>query len=244
MLIPKKSLGQNFLIDKNICRKILNQTQIKDKVILEIGPGTGSLTDEIIKLQPKKIKLIEKDINLFKKLKDKYKGLKKIEIFNLDILKVNLERMSSDIIISNIPYNISTKIIYKLLKFKNNYEEIILMVQKEVAEKMNYNINTKNNKLNFFIEATSKFCIKFHVPKHVFFPKPKIESTVISIKPIKTNLDKVNLEIFSTKIFSLKRKKLSNIIKITDPDLNTKKLLNERAEDLSTKNLLLLFEKF
>ena len=223
MLIPKKSLGQNFLIDKNICRKILNQTQIKDKVILEIGPGTGSLTDEIIKLQPKKIKLIEKDINLFKKLKDKYKGLKKIEIFNLDILKVNLERMSSDIIISNIPYNISTKIIYKLLKFKNNYEEIILMVQKEVAEKMNYNINTKNNKLNFFIEATSKFCIKFHVPKHVFFPKPKIESTVISIKPIKTNLDKVNLEIFSTKIFSLKRKKLSNIIKITDPDLNTKK---------------------
>ena len=244
MLIPKKSLGQNFLIDKNICRKILSQTEIKNKKILEIGPGTGLLTDEIIKLKPTEIQLIEKDENLFKLLKNKYKNIKNINILNLDILKVDLKKIDSKIIISNLPYNISTKIIYKLLKLDNLYEEIILMVQKEVADKMNYNKNIKNNKFNFFIQATCKFNIKFNVPKNVFFPKPKIESTVISIKPKLINLDKDKLEIFSKIIFTHKRKKISNIIKINNLNARSNKLLKERAEDLSTKDLLFLFNKF
>ena len=108
---PKKSLSQNFLIDKNISNKIVDQTIVKDKYILEIGPGNGFLTDNILQRNPKKIYLIEKDYNLKNALFKKYKNNKKVEIIGDDILLTNLDRFKNLIIISNLPYNISSKII-------------------------------------------------------------------------------------------------------------------------------------
>ena len=101
MLIPKKSLGQNFLLDKNLCKKIISSLNIRNKIIIEIGPGTGQLTDEIIKFKPKKLILIEKDYKLFKILKNKYSKLNFIEIFNIDAIKINLKLNENFSMISN-----------------------------------------------------------------------------------------------------------------------------------------------
>ena len=133
MVKPKKSLSQNFLKDKNISNKIVNLINLEGKDILEIGPGYGFLTDNILERNPKKVYLIEKDFALKKKLNQKYKYNKKIEIIAEDILNTNLERFKNLIIISNLPYNISSKVILYLFNFKKNINEMIFMIQKEMS---------------------------------------------------------------------------------------------------------------
>ena len=141
MNYPKKSLGQNYLIDKNIIKKIINFREIFDKHILEIGPGKGALTEEILKKKPKSLTLIEKDYLLSRELKAKYQNQKKIRIYNKDILKFNFEEKvkNNSIIFGNLPYNISSQILAKIIKFKKyppRYVALILMFQKEMAERI------------------------------------------------------------------------------------------------------------
>jgi len=248
MLKPKKSLGQNFLIDKNICRKIANLTQIKDNNIIEIGPGTGLLTDEIIKHKPKNLLLIEKDYSLILNLKEKYSEHKNIEIVNDDILKFLFTKKKEKIkIISNLPYNISTQIIFNLLSQKNTFSEMILMIQKEVAEKMCVNNKKKMNRLNLLIEVFSKYNIEFNVSNNCFYPKPKIMSSVVRIIPKESiNIDINKFEIFTRKIFKHKRKKISHVNKLIN--FNKKNKFNEfkdqRFEDLKIDELLYFFKEF
>ena len=218
MLKPKKSLGQNFLIDKNIAKKIVNLTKIYDQHIVEIGPGTGFLTDQIIKKEPKKLYLVEKDKNLYLNLKKKYCDYKNIEIINDDALNFNLQYIKEKkIIISNLPYNISIKLIINWLKLETKIKKMVLMIQKEVADKMNYVKKLKKNRLNLFIEVASKYNIEFDVSNNVFFPKPKINSSVITIIPknsLKIDLNK--FESFTREIFQYKRKKLSTVLKLKE----------------------------
>ena len=117
---PKKSLGQNFLIEKNIIKKILGLINLNGKNIVEIGPGKGALTDEILKFKPKSLMLIEKDFELSKYLYSKYFLVKKVKIINADILKFNFDEIKKDkiSIIGNLPYNISSQILIKLLQYK------------------------------------------------------------------------------------------------------------------------------
>ena len=135
---PKKSLGQNFLIDKNIIKKIIKQTKIKDEIIIEIGPGYGNLTDEILLNYPKQLIIIEKDKNLYNHLLNKYKKNKIVKIFNQDALSFNFTSFENIKLISNLPYNISTKLIIKLIFLNKNIKTMIFMIQKELAEKFNY----------------------------------------------------------------------------------------------------------
>jgi len=245
LLNPKKSLGQNFLIDKNICRKIINLTDVYKKEVIEIGPGTGQITDEIIKKNPKKLLLIEKDDKLFILLKKKYRKYEYVKIDNNDALNYDYSSFNNAIIFSNLPYNMSVKLIIHLLKMKKKFSELILMVQKEVAEKMNYRNRKKNNRLSFFIEVVSNYSIKFEISNNVFFPKPKIKSCVIKIKP--KNYQKINilrLELFSKEIFKYKRKKISNILNFKNLNKKYEYLINKRAEDLNTADLLILFNEF
>ena len=137
MNFAKKSLGQNFLIDKNIIRKIINLVKLEKKNIIEIGAGHGALTDEILKKKPNLLNIIEKDITLYKKLKIKYSEVKNVKIYNDDILDFNLESLvkKNSIIIGNLPYNISSQILVKILRFKKwppNFENLIFMFQKEI----------------------------------------------------------------------------------------------------------------
>ncbi len=210
---PKKSLGQNFLLDKNVIEKIINSAKIKSSdIILEIGPGTGNLTKFIIAQKPKKIYLIEKDEILANALEKQY--LNKVKIIKKDILVIPYEFYSEKkfLILGNLPYNISTKILSELCLNKNlDVSKMILMFQKEVAERILADVNSKNYS-RITILSKWKFDIKkiVDVKPNSFFPKPKVHSTVLEFVPKKKfheikdpkNLEKV------TKVFFNQRRKM------------------------------------
>ena len=234
----KKSLGQHFLIDKNITKKILKQTEIFHKKIIEIGPGNGFLTDEIIKLNPKQLILIEKDNNLSEILKCKYIKKNNITIFNNDALNFDYSKFKNYKLISNLPYNISSKLIFKFIKNNNIFNEMLLMIQKELATKYDYNKRSKNNKYKFILETFTEYKICFNVSRNVFFPKPKVQSSVIKIKLKKNDYNFEKIELFSNNIFKYRRKKISNTIKFKGKENH---LMHKRAEDLNFIELMELF---
>ena len=254
-MYPKKSLGQNFLIDKNISKKILKLVNnFENKNIIEIGPGTGALTDHIINKKPKKLILIEKDKMLFNKLLTKYKNFKSIEIYNEDALKYDLTKIKKPkSIIANLPYNISIKLLISWLKKISDFNEIVVMIQKEVAQKMNYNINNKLNRLNVLTSISCNYKIEFHVSKNVFFPKPKVDSSVIKLSQ-KNNIkfDFAKLENFTRLFFRKKRKKIKNvlpteiiyILKQKNISYDFDEILNSRTEDLKLEIITNLFKEF
>ena len=241
MLIPKKSLGQNFLLDKNLCKKIISSLNIKNKIIIEIGPGTGQLTDEIIKFKPKKLILIEKDYKLFKILKTKYSKLNFIEISNIDAIKINLNLNENFSIISNLPYNIASKLIFDILFKYNNIKEMIFLIQKEVSKKFNYQINKKLNKYNLFLKTITKYEILFNISNKVFYPNPKVESTLIKIISKKTKINKIKLWNFSNKLFINKRKKLNKTFRKLKNNIKFKDILEKRPEQLNKDEYIKLF---
>ena len=219
----KKSLGQNFLIDLNIVKKIVNLVNVKSKNIIEIGPGKGALTDEIIKKNPKSLLLIEKDDNLFKELSKRFSNKKEIKIFNADILKFNMEKKmkKNSIIFGNLPYNISSQILVKILRFDKwppNFTDIIFMFQKELAEKIIADYPSSNyGRLSILSSYRLNVIKKFLVSPNCFFPKPKINSMIIHLQPKKEKILKVkkitNLEKITNILFSNKRKMINKNIK-------------------------------
>ena len=239
MIKAKKSLSQNFLIDKNISKKIVKQVNIYKKIVLEIGPGYGFMTDHILESNPKKLILVEKDNNLIKYLKDKFKDNKKIEIIEMDIINFNLSNFKNLIIISNLPYNISTKIILYLFHFNKNISEMVLMLQKEVAEKFDYR-QPIMNKYKFLTKILSNYNICFNVSPNVFFPKPKVESSIVKFKLMNKNMNINKAKIFSNLIFKNVRKKISNNINIK----HSSNLLDKRVNQLSIKELLNIYYLF
>jgi len=241
MIIPKKSLGQNFLIDKNIIKKITNQIKIENENIIEIGPGFGNLTDYILLRKPKNLILIEKDIVLFQYLKNKYKDQKIIQIINTDVLKYNFSKFKNIKIISNLPYNISSKIIMKLIFYNKNISNILFMIQKELAEKFDYR-KKRMNKYKFIIEMCSNYKILFNVSNKVFYPKPKVSSSVVEFKLKNIQIDEKKLLNFINKIFSNKRKNMRS--KINYREFINEKILNKRVEELSFNELLKIYNFF
>ncbi|MDC0961551.1 16S rRNA (adenine(1518)-N(6)/adenine(1519)-N(6))-dimethyltransferase RsmA [Candidatus Pelagibacter sp.] len=215
MIRAKKSLGQNFLIDQNIIDKIINTVSIAGKEILEVGPGTGNLTREILKNNPSKIYLIEKDTFLAETLKEIID--ERVEIFNEDILKFDEKSLSKNkiIVFGNLPYNISTEILSTwITNLKNDYwfSDLILMFQKEVADRIIAQFNTStygrlsilaNWRLNI-----NKIC---DISPQSFYPRPKIQSTLIHFTPKKNFAeikDPLNLEKVTRIFFSHRRKML------------------------------------
>ena len=221
----KKSLGQNFLKDKNIIKKIINLVNIKDKHIIEIGPGTGALTDEILKKKPKTLVLIEKDEILSGKLNQKYKGLLPVKIINADILKFKIENniKENTIIFGNLPYNISSQILVKMIKSKKwppKFNNLIFMFQKELGEKILGKFSTSNyGRISILSNYRLRVLEKFLISPNCFFPKPKIMSMIIHFQPKTNNLFKIsnltNLEKVTNVLFSNKRKMINkNIFKL------------------------------
>tara|TARA_B100000035_G_C21005230_1_gene556951 strand:+ start:109 stop:894 length:786 start_codon:yes stop_codon:yes gene_type:complete len=219
----KKSLGQNFLIDNNIVKKIVNLVNIKDKNIVEIGPGGGALTDEILKNNPKSITLIEKDNFLVQNLKKKYSNIQSIDVLNNDILKFDMEKLklNNAIIFGNLPYNISSQILIRILNFKKwppNFSDLIFMFQKELGEKIIGNYPSSNyGRLSIITNFRLNIVKKFLVSPNCFFPKPKINSMVIQFKPQLNKFYKIkkikNLEKITNIFFSNKRKMINKSIK-------------------------------
>tara|TARA_B100001741_G_scaffold309072_1_gene306173 strand:+ start:164 stop:949 length:786 start_codon:yes stop_codon:yes gene_type:complete len=214
LIKAKKSLGQNFLVDKNILDKISNIIDIKDKLILEIGPGTGNLTSYILDKKPKQIFVVEKDNELAIQLKNKFNN--QLIIINDDILKIDETALFNEkvIVFGNLPYNISTEILSKwIINLKNNFwfDCLILMFQKEVADRIIAEFNSSNyGRLS--IMSNWKLNIKkiFDIKPEAFSPKPKVYSSLLYFYPKKNfikinnpkNLEKV------TRIFFNQRRKM------------------------------------
>tara|TARA_B100001057_G_scaffold481343_1_gene555266 strand:+ start:245 stop:1033 length:789 start_codon:yes stop_codon:yes gene_type:complete len=215
LIVPKKSLGQNFLIDRNIINKIIDIIEINKKNILEIGPGTGNLTSQILKRSPKKLIVIEKDENLVKILEESFDS--KISIINDDILDIDENKLDEEklIVFGNLPYNISTEILCKwILNINDNnfwFTNLILMFQKEVADRIVSKFNSTNyGRLS--VLSNWKLNIKkvFDVKPICFSPRPKVESTVLLFEPKQKFLklkNPKNLE-HITRTFFIHRRKM------------------------------------
>ena len=212
----KKSLGQNFLIDKKIIDKIVNIEDIENRVIIEVGPGTGNLTEKIIQKKIKKIYVIEKDNNLSIELKKKFKN--GINIINDDVLNIDEKKIDKEkiIVFGNLPYNISTEILVNwIINLDKTYfwfDTLILMFQKEVADRIIAKYNTSEyGRLS--IISNWKLDIKkiCDIGPESFVPKPKIDSSLLIFKPKKKFFilkDPKNLEKITRIFFNHRRKML------------------------------------
>ena len=211
----KKSLGQNFLIDRNILEQIVDTVDVSNKEVLEIGPGSGNLTTYILKKNPKKIHVIEKDDDLAILLKEKFND--EINIINEDVLRVPENNISNEklTVFGNLPYNISTEILSKwIVNLKKNFwfESLVLMFQKEVADRIIAQCNTsKYGRLS--ILSNWKLNIKkiIDIKPESFSPRPKIDSSLLLFTP-RLNFfeieDPKNLEMITRIFFSQRRKML------------------------------------
>jgi len=253
----KKSLGQNFLIDKNIIEKISSILDIKNKSILEVGPGTGNLTSSLLKKKPKKFYVIEKDNSLIPILHKEFKN--HITIINEDILNLNENLICKDklIVFGNLPYNISTEILSKwILNLDDNkiwFNFLILMFQKEVADRIISNYDCSNYG-RLTILANWRLDIKkiFDVKANSFFPKPKIDSSVLMFSP-KKNVYKIkdpkNLEKITRIFFSHRRKMIkkpfNQLFSGNSSILDKLQInLNLRPQNLSFDNYYRLTEEY
>jgi 16S rRNA (adenine1518-N6/adenine1519-N6)-dimethyltransferase len=212
---PKKSLGQNFLIDRNVLELIVDTVDIANKEVLEIGPGSGNLTSFLLKKNPSKVYVIEKDDELALLLQDKFSD--EIKIINDDVLKISEDKISNEklTVFGNLPYNISTEILSKWITNLNKkiwFESLVLMFQKEVAERIIAESNTsKYGRLS--ILSNWKLNIKkiMDIKAQSFSPRPKVDSTLLLFTP-RNNIfeleDAKNLEMITRVFFSQRRKML------------------------------------
>ena len=213
MIQAKKSLGQNFLIDHNILEIIVSTIELKDKNIIEIGPGTGNLTNYILKKKPKKVLVIEKDLKLAENLKNI--NHKNLQVINDDVLNIKENNLFEEkaIVFGNLPYNISTEILSRwILNLEDSFwfEALILMFQKEVANRIIAESDSANyGRLSILSNWKLKIKKICDIKPNSFNPKPKIDSSLLFFSP-KKNFDKIknakNLEKITRIFFSNRRK--------------------------------------
>jgi len=242
---PKKSLGQNFLVDDNVLDIITNLGNINtNSTILEIGPGTGNLTEKIILKKPKRIVLVEKDESLSKNLEKRFNG--KVEVVNKDFLDLSIGNIKCKnlLIFGNLPYNVASEILVKIIKNNKGfyYKKLVFMFQKEVAERIIAKQNTKNYSR---ISIISQWKLNIRKIKDIspncFYPKPKVQSSLLEFSPKKkyTKLKEIqNLEYITKVFFGFRRKMIKKPLRILFKDINkiSEKFrinLNDRPQKLS-----------
>ena len=246
----KKSLGQNFLIDKNFVDKIVDAAEIENQNVLEIGPGIGTITYEMAKLA-KKVVAIEIDQTLIPILEENLGEFENAKVINEDILKVDLKKLveeefngESFKVVSNLPYYITTPIIEMLITTGISCDDMTIMVQKEVAERMVASESDKEySSLSVFIKFYTDAKVVINLPKSVFMPQPKIDSTILNLK-LRLYDDKVNQDMLFKLVragFNKRRKtilnSLSDVVAKDDLKLAFEKL--NLAENLRAENLSL-----
>jgi len=248
---PSKRLGQNFLIDKSVVKKVIKAAGLHSKdIVLEVGPGIGALTKEIAK-KAGKIITVEKDPRMVEILMDNLKGFKNIEIINKDILKYNFQFSKKYKIVANLPFYITAPVIRKFLESKYPPEEMVLIVQKEVAQR----ICSKPPKMNILavsVQFYAKPKIISYISRKSFWPSPKVDSAIIKIVPQKKYKD-IDIDLFFKVVkagFAHPRKQLANNLtnglKLNKQEVNDLLLKNnikpsQRAETLAVQDWINLF---
>ena len=237
MIKPIKELGQNFLRNQSAVEKIVNLLMIQDgEEILEIGPGEGVLTKELLSKR-EKVKLTTIDID-----PRSIEELNKIEDSRLEVRLGNFleQKISTDKILGAIPYNITSPILHKIVEYEKLPKRVVLVIQKEVAEKVT---DKKGSYLKDYISFFFDIEYQFTIPKEDFYPIPKVDSAVISLTPVEhiPNFDKKKLSNFLHKVFRSPRKKINKVFsKDYLNNLNIDE--NKRPEDLNLEELKILFD--
>ena len=219
-IYAKKSLGQNFIHNKKfletLSKKILSNSNTN---IIEIGPGTGALTEYLKKKEFCNLILIEKDYQLSEILKNKYKSERNIKIYNKDALTFNLSNISKNketIIVGNLPFNISSQLLINWISYNNwppFYNKMYLMFQKELGDRITSKINSKNyGKLSVLTQSRCDVKELIVAPADIFYPKPKVDGIVIEFTPIDTfkDIDLDKLKLILNTAFQSRRKKIKN----------------------------------
>ncbi len=240
---PKKSLGQHFLSDQNIARKIVDSLGVDSTNVLEIGPGMGVLTQYLLKRKELNLTVIEIDRDSVTYLQNNFPDLQ--NIWAEDFLKVDISsRFNGNFsIIGNFPYNISSQIFFRVLEMRDQIPEIVGMVQKEVAERIASNHGNKSyGILSVLLQAFYNIEYLFTVPENVFIPPPKVKSAVIRLKrngifklPCS---EKLFFEVVKTS-FNLRRKMLRNSLKTICAKL-PEHYAQKRPEQLSVSDFIKL----
>lgn len=261
-LFAKKKFGQNFLIDSNIVNKIVNSANIDEKTgVIEIGPGIGGMT-EILSKKAGKVLCFEIDSDMVEVLNSELIA-ENIKIVNEDFLKTDLdsyfsyfEGLEKVVVVSNLPYYITTPIIFKLLGFSNRISKMYFMVQKEVCERLCAKVKTKEySSLTVLIKLNGEAKQEFVVSRKCFYPSPNVDSAIVSINITKDDSslkNDPNFIKFIQNIFEMKRKTLVNNL-LNKYKIN-KELICEvlmqlgikesvRAEELSDIDIKLLYNK-
>lgn len=243
---PKKSLGQNYLTDENICRNIVNAFEIEPgEHIVEIGPGKGALTRYILE-KTSNLTVIELDRNNCALLKEWFPGL---DIINHDFLKMELKELLANSVerlrvIGNIPYNITSPIIFKLMDNRTIVKDAQLMIQEEVARRITAEPNNKEYGIpSILLNVFGSSKLLFKVSRNCFYPKPKVDSRIIYFDFSVSQEEKVNDIVFFRKLvkaaFGTRRKTLRNSLKNIDVDLSKTDIdLGRRAESLTINEFI------
>ena len=247
---PRKTLGQNFLIDTNISRKItkLVQGQLADPII-EIGPGTGSLTNELLK-DNYRIKAVEVDKQLTHLLRERFGDVPNIEIINEDAMSFDYSQLTGPwwIMVGNLPYNIGTRLLIKLITEVPQIHRYVIMLQDEVAERIVAKPNTKHyGSISVLFSLFTDSKLQFNVSKNCFEPKPKILSTVLTIQRETLLDEEIRFKAFEiSKIaFQQKRKKIKTALRDFIDEEKAEKLLldlNSRPQELTPNDYLSIAE--
>jgi 16S rRNA (adenine1518-N6/adenine1519-N6)-dimethyltransferase len=217
----KKSLGQHFLFDQNICAAIVSSCiPIAGEVVVEVGPGHGSLTKAILQKEPKQLFLIEKDHLLAEKLKEQYSHSKQVTVIEGDAMKVNMRTLTDEqfIIISNLPYNVGTQLLCDWLCYSRDaIKHMTLMLQKEVIDRICALTRTKDyGRLSILCQLLADCQKSFDVGPQYFTPPPKVTSSIVQISPIQREFAKEEFKIFQNVLrsaFSSRRKMLKSALK-------------------------------
>lgn len=247
-ITPQRKLGQNFIFDASLCDKIVRTVpSIKGKTVLEIGPGPGGLTRSILALEPSKLIVIEKDPRCLDLLLDIQKLHPNLEIIEADALKIKLPDVTGKgklHIISNLPYNIGTELVFRWLEYPEFIESMTLMLQKEVVDRICAKPSTKDyGKLTVMCQIATHTCKEFDVSPAAFYPPPKVHSAIVTLIPKEPYLDKDLIKKvgeIAHNAFTARRKMLKTSLKIVPSkvfaDLSLERTL--RAEDLTPENYL------
>lgn len=257
-----KDLGQNFLIDDNVVQKIIESANInRNDFVIEIGPGLGVLTNRLLS-KSDNVTVIELDKRMVNIITDRFRGKENLEIINEDILKVDLKtlidakkaknKIDKVKVVANLPYYISTPIIMKLLENKLGINEIVVMVQKEVAERLTSKTGARlAGAITYAIEYYSEAEEIIKVTKESFVPSPKVESEVIKLKireKPKVNVkDEILLFNIIQKSFSQRRKTLINALvnyNFVKDKSTAEKMLQELEIDVNIRGEKLQLEDF
>ncbi|GAB4125696.1 MAG: 16S rRNA (adenine(1518)-N(6)/adenine(1519)-N(6)) -dimethyltransferase RsmA [Raineya sp.] len=251
MVKPKKYLGQHFLKDKQIAERIARLLQTPPSMpILEIGPGTGVLTQFLLS-SSSLLYLVEIDPESVVYLKQKFPLLAKQElILEADFLAFNLSEQFNEkiAIIGNFPYNISSQIFFKILEHKNLVEQVVCMLQKEVAARLASPAGSKDyGILSVLLQAFYDIKYHFTVPEDVFIPPPKVKSGVISLQRNQREKLACKEDLFVQVVktaFNQRRKTLRNALSpLLPPSLSQEAILQKRAEQLSVEDFIELSQK-